>query len=287
MKKIKFILLFLIIFIVSNNIIDLYAKDYAPEDLQFPFLKLGISVPLNINIQNGYLYNFINDCYSCKPIKFNNVTFTSGISLSADYMIGNTIFKPILDSISLGLYSSISYIPIEFTGNSNENSRMVYLNNNIINLLEKNNIIFSADYLSFGFGLLVGSAINFDNFNSNQKNDFKFYFSIVPSIKFLVTKKVSQYMSIQSPEEFYYSNNKKEISYNNGNFNTYRNILFAIDLKFTSEYYIKDFIQDIFKNGVIIFGDLGFQINNTSIFSESTVINYPITINLGIKTIIK
>ncbi len=287
MKKINFILILLIILKISNNIDDLDAKENAPEYLQFPFFKLGISVPLNINIPNGYLYNFISDCYSCKPLKFNDVTFTSGISLSADYMIGNTIFKPILDSISLGFYSSISYNPIEFTGNSIENSRMVYLNNNIINILEKNNIVFSADYLSFGFGLLAGSAINFENYNSNYRNDFKFFFSIFPSIKFLVSKKVSQYMSIQSPEDFYYSNNLKEISYNNGNFNNYRNILFAIDLKFASEYYIKEFIQDVFKNGIIIFGDIGFQINNTSIFSESTVVNYPITINLGIKTIIK
>lgn len=256
-KTIKFILLFLI---VCNNLYSI--SDSTNTNIK-PRLLAGISLIPSLNFNSG-IYKAVNkNNICCNDLEFSNTDFAFGFEINSKALFHNLYGLPIFDSLSYSVSSQFNFSGNAVKGSNFEPRRQVILNNELSDLIERNEIQINYSSLFWIINFELGTPFDSLNYYTNLDKP-TFYFSLGPVIGFIMNNDYTQTLSIVKPSGYLYSNGKSTKVSQYDSFDGFNSFVFGINLNFDAYWNAYQIVRKDWSKEI----ELGFGIRYIHLFTS-------------------
>lgn len=228
MKTFKFLLIvFSLIFLLNDNI---FSNDHKKKYLK-PRFAIGASLLPNVNFNSGKYSSLNANDLCCNDLNFNNDKFGFSFEINLKVLLKNMKNIPFFDSLSYNISSQFNLHFNELYGSNFEPMRKVLFNNEITNLIEKNEVTIKYSSLLWIINFEIGSFYDSLNFHLDLYKP-KFYFSFGPVIGILLKSQYEQTLSIVEPLGYLYSSGKNIIRKSFDKFENLNSVFFGFNISF-------------------------------------------------------
>ncbi len=265
-------IVFSLTFLFNDNIFAYDNNNFSPR------IAIGASILPNVTFNSGKYKALNTNDICCNDLNFSNDKFGLGLEINLKVLLNNMKNIPFFDSLSYNITSQFILHFNELYGSNFEPVRKVFFNNELTNLIEKNEISIKYSSLFWIINFEIGSYYDSLNFHLDLYKP-KFYFSLGPVIGILLNSQYEQTLSIVKPLGYFYSNGKNVIKKSFDKFENLSSLTFGFNIGF-----------DIFWNFYQIFQktwsknfDLGFGLRYIYLVSNIVKSQNINNSNFGVK----
>lgn len=268
MKRMTSISLY--IFIVCCCYGNLYSDTETSNNPWKPRLVATASLTPVYNINTGLYKATNNNNICCNDLKIDKNYFSFAFEIGIKALMHNLYNIPVFDSLSYNITTSFNYSYNKILGSNFEPFRKVLWQNELTDLIEKNEIAIYSSTLYWFINFELGSPFVNLNYYTNPLTP-KFYFSLGPIIGFTLDNYYEQTLSIIKPEGFLYSNGKNSTKNTFNDFAGFNGFVLGLNVNFDLYWNLSKFLKNQWSKNMDVGAGLRYVYLISSLVSNQSI----------------